>query len=64
MPERYMALNSMGIGFSGLIGLLINGILLLCFSDENEFARVITFYVIGFLILTGIACMHFMERRS
>lgn len=33
MPERYMALNSMGIGASGLVSLAIYIILLLSYSD-------------------------------
>ena len=35
MPEQYMALNSMGIGFSGLISLLINTLMLLAMKDDD-----------------------------
>ncbi len=39
MPESYMALNSFGIGFSGVFTLSVNVILLLCFGadDSHEF---------------------------
>lgn len=66
MPERYMALNSMGFGFSGLISALLNALLLLIFGseDSNEFARVMTFYALCFIIMTITASMYFVERKS
>ena len=66
MPERYMALNSMGIGVSGLASLLLNILLLVCFgdSDSQEFTRIMTFFSIGFLMMTGIASMYFVESKS
>lgn len=66
MPARYMALNSMGIGFSGLISLILNAILLLIFgsSDSSEFARVVTFYTLNFVLMTMTASMYFYERNS
>ena len=65
MPERYMALNSMGIGFSGLISLILYGILLECFKDDDHaFALNIIFYSMNFVLMTGIASMYFIESRS
>ena len=66
MPERYMALNSMGIGVSGLVALCLNILLLVCFgdSDSQEFPRIMTYYSIGFLMMTGIAAMYFVESKS
>ena len=64
MPEKYMALNSMGIGCSGLVSLVLYAVLLLCFDDENEFGRVMTFYALCFILLSGISAMYLAERRS
>ena len=64
MPERYMALNSMGIGFSGLASLFLNAVLLLCFDKNDEFAREMTFYAFCFLLMTGTAAMYFAEKTS
>ena len=64
MPERYMALNSMGIGFSGLISLGINTLLLVCFDESAEFARVMTSYTLCFLLMAGISAMYFVECKS
>ena len=67
MPERFMALNSMGIGFSGLISLLLSSVLLLIFgSHENgdSFVCVITFYALCCLIMMASASMYFFERKS
>jgi len=36
MPERFMALNSMGIGFSGFISLVLNTLLLVIFGSDDE----------------------------
>ena len=64
MPEKYMALNSMGIGFAGLLSFLLNGILLLCFDEENEYERVIVYYAICFILLSGVSAMYFIERKN
>ena len=65
MPERYMALNSMGIGFSGLISLGLNSVLLLCLDGAAEdFTRVMIAYGLCFLSMTGIAAIYFLERKS
>ena len=44
MPEKYMALNSLGIGFSGFVSLFIYLILIVCFDDSQEYSRVLTYY--------------------
>ena len=44
MPEKYMALNSMGIGFSGFASLFIYVILLVSFDDDKDYKRVLTYY--------------------
>ena len=65
MPERYMALNSMGIGFSGLISLGLNSVLLLCLDGAAEdFTRVMIAYGLCFLSMMGIAAIYFLERKS
>ena len=64
MPERYMALNSMGIGFSGLTSLVLYAVLLLCFDTDHEFERVMTFYSLCFILLSGISALFIIERRS
>ena len=65
MPERYMALNSMGIGFSGLVCFGINGVLLLIFNDpDEEFTRVMIAYSLCSAIMVGIAAIYFLERKS
>ena len=64
MPERYMALNSMGIGFSGLASLTINAILLGSFEESAEFARVMTSYTLCFLMMAAISTMYFVECKS
>lgn len=64
MPEKYMALNSMGIGMSGLVSLLLYATLLKCFDQDNEYARVLTYYIICFFLLTGVSAMYFVERKS
>ena len=64
LPEKYMCLNSLGIGMSGLISLLINSICLLGFDNKRDFARTMTVYTINFFIMTGVSIMYFFERRS
>ena len=64
MPEKYMAFNSMGIGFSGLVSLGINVLLAFCFDEDAEFARVMTSYIICFLIMTTISAQYFIEHKS
>ena len=67
MPEKYMALNSMGIGFSGLISVLLYALLLSIYGtgdDDSEFERIMIFYTMQFLIMTLSACMYFFERKS
>ena len=44
MPEKYMALNSLGIGFSGFVSLFIYLILIVSFDDSQEYPRVLTYY--------------------
>ena len=65
MPERFMALNSMGIGFSGLLSLLVNAILQLIFdSKSQDFTRTTISYFICFLIMAGASSMYFVEKNS
>ena len=65
MPERYMALNSMGIGFSGLVSLVVNAILLLWLKEEDEiFTRTMISFSLCFILMSGIAAIFFLERKS
>ena len=65
MPERFMALNSMGIGFSGILSLLINVILLAWLPDASQdFTRTLISYFSCFLIMAGAASMNFVEKKS
>ena len=65
MPEYYMALSSMGIGFSGLLSFLLYGILLVTIEDdEREFERVSIYYAICFVLMTIVSAMYFLERNN
>ena len=65
MPERYMALNSMGIGFSGLVSLGIYGTILLCLgSPDEEFKVVMIANSLCSILMLGIAAIYFFERKS
>ena len=64
MPEKYMAFNSMGIGFSGIVALLVNTVLLGIFREGDEFARVLTSYTICFIMMAAVSAIYFFERKS
>ena len=65
MPEKYMAINSMGIGCSGIISLLIYLVLLLVYGDkEKDFMLNMIFYGLNFILMTAISCIYFAERKS
>ena len=65
MPERYMVLNSMGIGTSGLVSLAIYIVLLLSYSDQDkDFTMNLVFFILNFVLMTAISSLYFLERKS
>lgn len=64
MPEKYMALNSMGIGFSGIVSLAVNALFQAIFPVGDEFVRVLTSYTLCFIMMAAISAIYFFERKS
>ena len=63
MPEHYMALNSMGIGVSGLVSLAFYSILLSSYADK-DFTMNLVFFILNFVMMTAISSLYFFECNS